>query len=384
MILVLLLVTAAVAAATLLALRGPRSWRARVRRGAARLTWRFRRTRAAWRAWLTNRPIDAQLSVFPDSIEPGARGPAPLARTTRLVTVEARVMPAADAGGALAVHHRPVVLVHGILGFDRLKILGRRIDYFRGVATHLGAMGVPTYTVRMPPLDAVPERARALAAFIEALPHDRVDIVAHSMGGLDARYAVSRLGLHSRVGALVTVGTPHRGTPIADLAARSSVDVVRRVIGKIGLGTGALDWLTTERMERFNAEVPDIAGVLYACVPCGRRLRAGGIHPVLQPAHVYLRRAAGPSDGLVPVSSQLWGIVLDELDADHWAQIGWSRAFDARTFYGDLVSRLRWLDAAARHAHPVGSLPGHASALPAPAPRRLGTSLTTPRRASTA
>jgi pimeloyl-ACP methyl ester carboxylesterase len=42
--------------------------------------------------------------------------------------------------------------------------------------------------------------------------HSQVDIVAHSLGGLVARYYVQRLGGDARVRTLVTMGTPHAGT----------------------------------------------------------------------------------------------------------------------------------------------------------------------------
>lgn len=46
----------------------------------------------------------------------------------------------------------------------------------------------------------------------------RLNIIAHSMGGLDARYyAISWLGLAERVASLTTIGIPHLGTPLADL-----------------------------------------------------------------------------------------------------------------------------------------------------------------------
>ena len=54
----------------------------------------------------------------------------------------------------------------------------------------------------------------------------KVNIIAHSMGGLDARYAIAKLGLADRVASLVTIGTPHLGTPLANLGARLS-DLLR-------------------------------------------------------------------------------------------------------------------------------------------------------------
>jgi len=58
--------------------------------------------------------------------------------------------------------------------------------------------------------------ARALAAAIDAWdPEDPVTIVAHSMGGLIARYYVDCLGGDRRVGRVIYLGGPHAGTPYA-------------------------------------------------------------------------------------------------------------------------------------------------------------------------
>jgi triacylglycerol lipase len=250
-------------------------------------------------------------------------------------TAVAAAKPAAGADRAPAV-----VLVHGILGFDQFRLLGVRFHYFRGVADHLRGVGVNAYVVRLPALDAIPARGLALAEFVKSLPHDRVTLIAHSMGGLDARYAITHLGLAERVPVVVTVATPHHGTPLADLLARRTVSAARRFASKLGVRSEAIECLTTERMARFNAEVPDMPGVTYACVPCGRRARPGAIHPLLRPTYRYLRHVAGPNDGLVPVSSQLWGKVVEEIEADHWAQVGWSSRFDAPLFYADIVVHL--------------------------------------------
>src|SRR5215211_3350242 len=51
---------------------------------------------------------------------------------------------------------RPVVLVHGFLGFDQIRIPGLRIDYFRGITRHLDACGVVVHTVALPMIASVP------------------------------------------------------------------------------------------------------------------------------------------------------------------------------------------------------------------------------------
>jgi triacylglycerol lipase len=237
----------------------------------------------------------------------------------------------------------PVVLVHGLFGFDRIGVPGARFDYFRGIAKHLQALGVDAHAVRLPASASVPDRARELVAAIDALPHDRIDLIAHSLGGLDARYALTHLGLARRVRSLVTVGTPHHGTPLADLALKGPLDWARRVVRALGVPLEALEWLGTDALAAFNAQVIDAPGVRYACV-VGRVRDEGRVPLAIAPAHAYLRKVAGPNDGLVPVASQYWGETLAEIEADHFAQIGWRVAvrhtFDAAGLYAFVVARL--------------------------------------------
>lgn len=238
----------------------------------------------------------------------------------------------------------PVVLVHGLFGFDRIGVPGARFDYFRGIARHLGTLGCHAHAVRLPAAGSVPERARELVAAIDALPHPRIDLIAHSLGGLDARYALTHLGLARRVRSLVTVGTPHHGTPLADLALRGPLDWARRIIGALGMPLEALEWLGTEALAAFNAQVVDVPGVRYTCVVGGMHREDSIVPLALVPAHAYLRRVAGPNDGLVPIASQYWGETLAEIEADHFAQIGWRvdvrTAFDAAGLYAFVIARL--------------------------------------------
>ena len=68
----------------------------------------------------------------------------------------------------------------------------------------------------------MPQRGEQLAAAIlrQVPGAEREHIIAHSMGGLDARHAIAHVpGLAGRVATLVTIGTPHRGSPVADAIA---------------------------------------------------------------------------------------------------------------------------------------------------------------------
>jgi len=238
----------------------------------------------------------------------------------------------------------PVILVHGLFGFDRIGVPGARLDYFRGIAKHLDSLGCHAHAVNLPIASSIPARAEKLVAAIEAQKHERVDLICHSLGGLDARYALAKLGLASRVRSLVTVGTPHRGSPIADLMLRGPPDWPRKLVHSIGIPMDAVEWLSTQAMAKFNDEITNAPGVRYACVVGGIRSPKTRVPLIIKAAHRYMRRTHGANDGLVPMSSQYWGETLAEIEADHFAQVGWrfsmGNTFDAAGLYAFIVARL--------------------------------------------
>jgi triacylglycerol lipase len=225
----------------------------------------------------------------------------------------------------------PVVLLHGLFGFDELALGPARVAYFRGLTGTIDRLGAEVHRLRVARTGRISLRARQLARRIEALDAKRVNLIAHSMGGLDARYAIARLGLSERVASLVTLGTPHRGTPLADLGARA--------LGLAGLELAAFRDLTTTRMAAFNRKVGDARGVWYGSVVA----HASGLalHPLLWPTQRLLLAREGPNDGVVSLASQAWGEVIAEIEADHWAQIGWSPRFDAAELFEELLRELR-------------------------------------------
>lgn len=234
----------------------------------------------------------------------------------------------------------PVVLVHGLFGFDELAVGKARHAYFRGVGPALERAGHKVVHARLAPAGSIEDRARQVAGCVWSLAEDRAVVLAHSMGGLDARYAIARLGLAPRVATLVTVGTPHRGTPVADLTTDVAGRLgIQRALALAGVGLEALHDLTTSRMERFNEEATDVDSVAYASV-VGTIRRKRSVNPLLLPGYLWLAEQRGDNDGVVPADSQRWGEVVTEIDADHWAQIGWSKHFDAGAFYVRLLREL--------------------------------------------
>src|SRR4051812_2708654 len=101
---------------------------------------------------------------------------------------------------AIATLRAPVVLVHGLFGFDQIGIGAAALHYFPGVATQLVTAGNRVLIPALSPTGGVERRARQLKRFLlRNSPHEPVHLVAHSLGGLDARYMISRLGMADRV-----------------------------------------------------------------------------------------------------------------------------------------------------------------------------------------
>jgi triacylglycerol lipase len=244
----------------------------------------------------------------------------------------ARLRKRLPARHAPSLRH-PVVLAHGVFGFDEIAIAGRRHRYFRNIAEELATPGLEFYRPRVAPVAPISVRAAKLVTILAALPGERFNLIAHSMGGLDARYAITRLGLAGRVASLVTIGAPHRGTPLAD---SHLARVTARALRLVALGD-----LTLAAVERFNREVPDVEGIAYCSVVAASELSQ--TNPLLWPTHVYLSAHGGRNDGIVPALSQRWGRVLREVEADHWAQVGWSLRFDAVGLYEEILRELAGL-----------------------------------------
>lgn len=229
---------------------------------------------------------------------------------------------------------RRVVFVHGFAGFSEVGVGPLTGAYFRGVGRRLRERGVQASFVRVSPFGSLLVRAAELSSYVRELGQERVHLVAHSMGGLDARFALANLGLREHVASLVTVATPHAGTPLADLGGRL-LGASRKLSSRLA---SVLD-LTTSRLAAFDTEAPDVADVTYACILASPSGGLRGVSPLLVPSYAWLKRRAGDNDGVVPIASQVHGRVLGHIDADHWGAVGWGR-FDAVRFYDELATTL--------------------------------------------
>jgi triacylglycerol lipase len=141
------------------------------------------------------------------------------------------------------------------------------------------------------------------------------------MGGLDARYMVTHLGMAQYVKALVTIASPHRGSPYADWAVRNVGNRLGgfRLMQFLGIDVQAILDVTTTSCARFNIDTPNVPGVKYYSVSAQRP--RSQMPPFAIHSHKVIEQADGKNDGLVSVASATWGEHLGTWNIDHWLTI---------------------------------------------------------------
>lgn len=282
----------------------------------------------------------------------------------------------------------PIVLVHGMAGFDELKTGNIGVTYWNGVQAALAADGeTAVFVTETSPYNGSEVRAKELAPQIDAIlkktGRGKVNIIAHSQGGLDARLYASPqgLGFGDKVASITTIATPHHGTRVADVAlgfenlvpAFIADGVTSSLLGFLqrtvydrdtdsSLRTQLYD-LSVRGAAKFNAKYIDAPGVVYESYAGRSNLKAGlnvcddgkfaneplnldPVTPVLSASATFLEAhiPVEINDGLIPVESAKWGTFLGCIPADHFKEVGHKLlpvGFDHLAFYRKLVTRLR-------------------------------------------
>ena len=229
-----------------------------------------------------------------------------------------------------------VILAHGVLGFGAINVLHQHVNYFKGVAKDLSDLGISVATPSLGPTDPVRERAAKLAAAINGFfsQDEPGYIIAHSMGGLDAQYALAHLDVAQRVKSLVTIGTPYFGSPIADLISPShtlhSIAGIEPVILRELESSVALHDLGTDAGAGFIGKNPDQMNVRYHHIAgVGRPVSIFGLHlfhTCAAFAGTFAIMAAHRlvNDGMVPMNSACRGEEPWEVwQVDHADEVGW-------------------------------------------------------------
>ena len=209
----------------------------------------------------------------------------------------------------------PLLLLHGA-GFRDLRLP----LYWGRIPQALAREGARIFYGGQDCWASVETNAEAVAARIADIVRQtecgKVNIIAHSKGGLDARMAACRFGCAGQIASITTVATPHRGSrtidrliplarPVWSIAAFAVNNWIRLVGDRKPDFLRLCRDLTTEHMRRFNAQNPDVPGIFYQSYACIMKHPFSDLH--LSTANWILGRIEGENDGLVSVESALWG-----------------------------------------------------------------------------
>lgn len=273
----------------------------------------------------------------------------------------------------------PVVLAHGMFGFDSLV----GVDYWYKIPRELERSGADVHVTQVAALNSTEARGEQLARQVEEVlaitGAQKVNLIGHSHGAPTIRYVASVYP--HMVASATSVGGVNHGSRVADVArgltdnlplAASTIETLGNAVGGlIDLLSGggheqdvmaSLADLTTEALIEFNQRHPQ--GV--AATPCGATSRYGsngvqyfswsGTRPltnVLDPSDALLGLTSlvflgEANDGLVGrCSSQLGQVIRDDYRMNHLDEVNqllglhhlW--ATDPTTIYRQQANRLK-------------------------------------------
>jgi len=231
--------------------------------------------------------------------------------------------------------NNPVLLCHGYGAIASLVKPSPLYD----VAMLLRSHNVLSFAPNIVPYATIEIRARSWQRLIHQLTEeqslDKVNIIAHSMGGLDIRYALAKLDIAPKVASFTSISTPHHGTSLAELTLRTP-DTIRNKLadfldwigGRIYPHTqsdsvGSAAQLTRSYVsEQFNPAIKDIPGIPYYSYSAA--VGEGTSEPIkvmsrYQNSYVYEQE--GLNDGMVSVESAKWGQHIKTTNISHLEQM---------------------------------------------------------------
>ena len=208
----------------------------------------------------------------------------------------------------------PILLVHGTGFRDR-----KRFGYWGRIPKTLQNHGAYIFYGHQDSWGTIEHNAYIvrshLIQYLQETDCDKVNIVAHSKGGIEARYLISTLNCSSMVASLTTVSAPHHGSKTMDIINRMPKILLRLVSVFVNiwfkiLGDSRPDFhtacyqFTTEYMRSFNTKNPDAPDVYYQSYATIMKNPFSDI--LMFFPNLVVNWIEGENDGLVTPHSASW------------------------------------------------------------------------------
>lgn len=208
----------------------------------------------------------------------------------------------------------PIFLIHG-MGFR-----DGRICYWGRIPEILKKYGAEIFYGFQDANASIEDNAemlkKSLLKFISETEAEKVNIIAHSKGGLEARYLISTLGMGKYIASVTTLSTPHNGSATMDklmkmfrfilLSGSRIFDIFRRICGDRNPDTfRCMEQVTTSYINEFNSKNPDDENVYYRSYAFKMKNPLSDI--IMSVPYIAVRFMDGESDGLLTVNEVAWG-----------------------------------------------------------------------------
>ncbi|MEX0723225.1 MAG: alpha/beta fold hydrolase [Gracilimonas sp.] len=241
----------------------------------------------------------------------------------------------------------PIFLCHGYGAIGSVIKSGPLHDPCMEIRGH----GVAAIAPNIVPYARIETRAenwvRLIEQFCKDHGYEKVNVVTHSMGGLDMRCALSKMNIADKIKSLTTIATPHHGSSLADLVLKAPellTEKLSLVFDWFGNNVypktksdalGSLEQLTCSYVkEVFNPEHPDVDSVSYysysAAVGKGTE---HSINPVLKFQNSQIFDKEGENDAFVSTKSAKWGTHLETVPLSHLSQMHLQMNKDSKKIY---------------------------------------------------
>ncbi|WFD31976.1 triacylglycerol lipase [Malassezia sp. CBS 17886] len=236
----------------------------------------------------------------------------------------------------------PIVLCHGLYGFDvRGPFLGLEYHYWYAALDVLRKrIGAVVHVYGVPPTGSIEERAAVLHARLRdpmrGVCGQPVNFVGHSMGGLDARYVISKIcPSEYHPVSLTTIATPHHGSPFMDWC-NANIGIGMGLVNQLTGGAGRADGGALAAADAAAAASPPASAATDAPQPASSASRSSSTLETLTRA-------------INSVSSALSTYILSAFDQPAYAML--STRYMAKLFNPQTpnVDGVRYFSVAARH-----------------------------------
>ncbi len=209
----------------------------------------------------------------------------------------------------------PIVLLHGMGFHDGMP----GTWYWGRIPEILRQNGTKVYFGNLDGNATIASNAKQLVPVVQKILKEtgaeKVNMIGHSKGGLEARYFVSSLGMGHTVASVTTIGSPHHGSITIDkLLAHLSLpiyigsaltDSIRRHYGDQDPHTfDVIRQLSTDYMRQFNRHNPDDPKVYYQSFAFA--MQSSLSDPFMSIPNAIVSLFEGENDGMITPQNARW------------------------------------------------------------------------------